>query len=95
MFADDLVIIATSMDKLQTLFTYVSDFCTQQELAINATKTELMVCGAASTLYSPADVVQFGSYHFKVVRSFKYLGLHFDHRASTKHMVTQVLVKAN
>ena len=35
-----------------------------------------------------------GRYRFKVVRSFKYLGISFDQQASAKHMIEHTIVKA-
>jgi hypothetical protein len=53
-----------------------------------------MVCGKASTEYATVTDVRIRRYSFKVVRSFKYLGLHFDQRASAVHMIEQQTIKA-
>lgn len=91
MFADDLVLLATSMDTLQLLFGHVQYFCTEEALTINADKTKLLICGPAARLFPSGGLVSFGDLHFQVVCSFKYLGLHFDSLASSKHMLTHLL----
>lgn len=48
-----------------------------------------MVCGQAANTYKNTLTVSLHSYTFKVVRSFKYLGLHFDQRASAAHMINE------
>ncbi len=35
MFADDIVLISTSFERLRTLFEYTHDFCADAELTIN------------------------------------------------------------
>jgi hypothetical protein len=62
MFADDIVVISLTMDKLQSLFGHVSDFCGQQELSINSSKTELMVCGPSVAAYPLNALVTFGEF---------------------------------
>lgn len=93
MFADDIVVVASSMDQMQSLFGHVHDFCESQDLTINADKTVLLVSGPAISSYAAGERITFGNLQFKVVRSFKYLGLHFDPNASSKHMIAQLLVK--
>ena len=51
MFADDIVLISTSFERLTTLFEYTHDFCVGAELSINESKTELLVCGRAASHY--------------------------------------------
>jgi hypothetical protein len=87
MFADDTVLIATSFDRLSTLFGHMCDFCDQQALQINANKTELMVCGPAARSFTGVPTVSIRSSTFRVVTSFKYLGLHFDQKASAPFMI--------
>ena len=55
MFADDAVLFATSARKLQSIFSYVLDFCNQEELTISETKTKLMVCGKDARLFKPGS----------------------------------------
>ncbi len=94
MFADDVVTFATSARKLQSLFSYVLDFCNREELTISEAKTKLMICGKDARLFKPGSCSQFAQYKFEVVSDFKYLGLHFDQEASTKHMITFIVDKA-
>jgi hypothetical protein len=78
LFADDLVLLATSFSMLSTLFQYVCDFCDANSLSINASKTELLVCGPDASNYSRNVAVRLGDHSIKVTTSFKYLGLQFD-----------------
>ncbi len=45
MFADDVVLVATSLSKLDVLFGHMCDFCLSEGLTISAPKTKLLVCG--------------------------------------------------
>jgi hypothetical protein len=67
MFADDIVIISTSLNKLRSLFSYVRTFCAEHELDINASKTELLVCGSDAPLYTTIATIDFDDLSFKVV----------------------------
>lgn len=78
LFADDIVLLATTWDMMSTLFTYVCEFCVGNELVINASKTELMVCGVDAPKYNSRPTVQLGDYVIKVATTFRYLGVHFD-----------------
>lgn len=46
MFADDIVLLAESMERLAFLFGAVKDFCAENRLAINAGKTKVLLCGS-------------------------------------------------
>ncbi len=53
-----------------------------------------MVCGKDAQAYSEGQRVTVGSFEFKHVKVFKYLGLHFDIAASTTCMINNILKKA-
>ena len=55
MFVDGVVLFATSACKLQSIFSYVLDFCNREELIISETKTKLMVCGKDARLFKPGS----------------------------------------
>jgi hypothetical protein len=67
MFADDIVIISTSLSKLCSLFSHVRTFCDEHELDINASKTELLVCGSDAHLYTTIATIDFDDLSFQVV----------------------------
>ncbi len=54
-----------------------------------------MVCGAVDPQFVSCATVKFGKFYFKIVKAFKYLGLHFDYIASSKYMIREILVRAS
>lgn len=94
MFADDVVLVATSFSKLDVLFGHMCNFCAAEQLTISATKTKLLVSGAPSPAIGASGTVTLHGYVVEVVTEFRYLGLHFDQRASTPHMLSALLLKA-
>lgn len=95
LFADDVVLIATSIDKLRNIFLHFKEFCCLKQLTINADKTKLLVAGVADDKFKPKSMVQFDTFSFECVAKFKYLGLIFDKGANSKPMIDGVLDKAN
>jgi hypothetical protein len=70
MFADDLVMMAESQEDLQRLTDVLSDWCRENELEVNVSKTKVMVVGKASKAQ-----VQLSGQRVEVVKVYKYLGL--------------------
>lgn len=93
MFADDIVLLAESMERMTTLFDAVSSFCSANALHISSDKTKLMLCGSLKGTIPTGQRVCLGAFAFEVVDSFKYLGLTFDHIASPKRMVECLTAK--
>jgi hypothetical protein len=50
-FADDIVVLATTYSKLTQLFGAVHSFCGQEQLVISEEKTKLLVCGDAAPAF--------------------------------------------
>lgn len=70
MFADDLVMMAESQEDLQSLTNVLSDWCGENELEVNVSKTKVMVVGKANKAQ-----VKLGDQRVEVVKVYKYLGL--------------------
>lgn len=70
MFADDLVMMAESQEDLQSLTNVLSDWCGENELEVNVSKTKVMVVGKANKAQ-----VKLGGQKVEVVKVYKYLGL--------------------
>lgn len=89
LFADDVVLLARTLEGLGHLFESFSTFCSSNHLRISRAKTQVMVVRDDNT-----DMVSFGSWQFKCVQEFKYLGLVFNKTASDVHMITHRLAAA-
>lgn len=94
LFADDVVLLAESLAKLQQIFGFFNDFCTSHKLTINADKTKLLVAGIVDPVCAPSSFVSFGDKRFECVDRFKYLGVVFDRRASCRTMLEGILTKS-
>ena len=67
-FADDLVLVAPSPDELQRLTDCFVQFCSENKLEINLSKTKAMYVNRKAKL-------RVGNFTVKTVAEFKYLGL--------------------
>lgn len=82
LYADDIVLLASSQSELQQLMDILADFCDQAELTINLSKTEVLVF-SRSRVGIKADVFYRQT---KVTQStkYKYLGVNFTARYGAK-----------
>ena len=73
LFADDLVLLSTSKEKLQLLINAMNDYCEEWNLKINVKKTYVQVFSN----YRDNAVCEFylESYKLQNVKDFKYLGI--------------------
>ncbi len=72
MYADDIVLLASSAKDLQTYMGILGDFCDDRQLTINTEKTRVLVFG--SKKQDPCEF-QIGGEMIEQVKSYKYLGL--------------------
>ncbi|CAK9290837.1 unnamed protein product [Gordionus sp. m RMFG-2023] len=79
-YADDLVMIAKSLEEAQNLVLILNSFSLKVGLDINFDKTVIMPSSHAPPL---GDLVVGGKL-VKVVSSYKYLGVNMDKRGSCK-----------
>ena len=92
MFADYLCIIAESADELQTAINSLANYCSQNGLRINASKTKCMVfyCGRPPTCSFTLENTPLES-----VNEFTYLGFQFTTQLSFSAHLLNITTKAN
>ena len=86
LFADDLVLLATSLDMLQQQIYWLEDFCRCNLLSINTDKTKAMKMGEANDtmpLYCNNITLEW-------VDSYKYLGLQINAKMQESYMVSNL-----
>lgn len=103
LFADDVVLAASSVDGLRAVVTCAKDWARRHHMVINASKSgTLLTCdvevegtvawaagGKADYEASPAAFTTDLGVCIPLVSSYKYLGLHVDEAVSLKAMVAQ------
>lgn len=87
LFADDVVIVTTTPQSMHRVFEQFDIFCGENALSINASKTEMLIYRYKSCTAPKEDFFVSGEYKFKIVDSFKYLGVHFTNTACPKYMI--------
>ena len=75
LFADDLLLLAKSQERLQSLVNCVRDYCESSALVINSTKTKVQ---AFSNFRNFKPTIILDGVELEVVQSFKYLGVTFQ-----------------
>ena len=85
LYADDVVLLADTPDALQALIDAMHEFCCNLGLAINAGKTQIMLC-LPPRARRPLTRWRLAGAVLEVVPEFKYLGLMLDGRASAQAM---------
>ena len=91
MYADDIVLIAESSEKLQAMIDSLNQYCLLNKLEVNTAKTKSMVfhrgrCPRSSFTYAGNEI--------EIVKSFKYLGFTFTTQLSFSRHVESLIVKA-
>jgi hypothetical protein len=91
LFADDIVLLAESADKLQQMLNQVFYFCSKWRSEVNAKKTEVMIFGP-----KPKKKYEwrFGEVKLNVTDKYKYLGLDFCSNLSWKKTKERFFAKA-
>ncbi|MCO5581159.1 hypothetical protein L7F22_035037 [Adiantum nelumboides] len=72
-YADDVVLFSHHAHTLQKMMNAVSDFCKTSGLAVNVTKTKVMVIKTHHTGDQPT--IMYNGHELEVVDRFKYLGI--------------------
>ena len=78
LYADDLVLFATSNVGLQKQLDRLSDFCKQWELKINTKKTKVMCISKNKHRTSTCDNLHIAGENLERVKVYKYLGLEIN-----------------
>jgi exonuclease III len=89
MFADDLVIVADTQRQLQLLADILKEWCEDNALRVNASKTKVMVVGPRG---HKAKINLAGT-TLEVVKEYKYLGMILSNDLSWNKHVSYVLGK--
>jgi hypothetical protein len=76
LYADDLALLASSADHLQQQLNALRAFCTEYDMEVNVSKTEIVAFGKQK--YKGAHVWQYAGAPVKVSEQFKYLGIMLD-----------------
>lgn len=77
-FADDLVLVAPSVEKLQNLVNILADHCQKYRMSVNVDKTKTMVFRKNYQTRREDISVKYGHQTLEQVRNYKYLGIIFD-----------------
>jgi len=79
LFADDRLLISTSVKGLNTQLLSLQDYCDNKKLTVNAAKTQVMILRPGGGGGKPAQGEKFfyAGRPLEVVKSVKYLGLTF------------------
>lgn len=91
LFADDLTLISTSGEKLQTMLHVLHEFCESTGMDVNTTKTEILVMGrSASVAQCMGLQFYYKTVRINVVSLAKYLGVHFQSHGRFTFAVSQL-----
>jgi hypothetical protein len=84
LYADDIVIIAESLDDLQKGMDILKDYCERWKLTVNINKTKVMIFRKGGRLPRNIRVMYNGS-EIEIVNKFTYLGIVFSCGGSFEH----------
>jgi len=95
LFADDVILMATSLQGLQKQIDALSQFCKDYGLQINLVKTKAMRFGGKTVLrQAPAIEVFISGKPIEAVSEFKYLGITFVEQGTFKVAVEKLRISA-
>ena len=85
LYADDTVILAENQSELQKTLEILHEYCITNELAINTTKTRVMVCSCGKIRNKPTFT--YGVNKLEIVFEYMYLGVKVTYNGKFKdHM---------
>jgi hypothetical protein len=93
LFADDLVLLSTSMTGLQHSINCLHQFCNDWRLQINTAKTKVLIFNCPPSV-SSKYVFSFGTYNIELTESYIYLGISLHRSGSFNPAVTLLNNKA-
>ena len=91
LYADDLLLMSTSPQGLQTYLDNLKTFCDSSQLRVNLTKTQIVISQQSPKSKQSPPQWHFDGKRVKVIPQYKYLGLIFDQ----KHGFTRCVEKLN
>jgi len=77
LYADDTVIMAESADDLQTALNVLADYCDENKLVVNSSKTKILVFSRGVLRNLPSFT--FNNMNLEIVKSYQYLGIIFNY----------------
>ncbi|KAK3087181.1 hypothetical protein FSP39_002749 [Pinctada imbricata] len=78
LYADDLVLISTSLDGLQRKFDTLSDYCDKWRLRVNVNKTMVMPITKSGRPLAGRQNIKYKGHDLEYTNTYKYLGIVFD-----------------
>jgi hypothetical protein len=92
-FADDLILLSTTKDGLQTSLDCLSEYCVKEKLTVNLDKTNAMIFSKKKH-----DMAQLCFYYnhstVRLVYEYKYLGIIFTYNGKLKYAAEQLADRA-
>ena len=89
-YADDLVLMSTSKDVLQSCLEKLSIYCEKWKLELNIKKTKTVIFNRQGSLIKKHKFY-FKSNHLEAVKEYKYLGFTFSCSGSTTPGITNLI----
>ena len=93
LFADDMVILGDSPQNIQNSIDLLNSYCKKWSLAVNTSKTKVMVFRKRGGLL-PKEVFTFNESELEIVDNFNYLGAVFNYTGTFVHNQEQLVGKA-
>ncbi len=93
LYADDTVILAESELELQRAMNSLFEFCINNKLQINTSKTKIMVFSRGKIRNRP--VIQFGNDTLEVVDEYVYLGIVVNYNGNFNKAISRLVSLAN
>ncbi|CAM9863416.1 unnamed protein product, partial [Heterosigma akashiwo] len=79
LYADDVVLLASSRQELQVLLNILQDFCDKSGMSVNLKKSKIVLFkGSAAGNVGPLTTLVFNKKIVEEVPFYKYLGVLFD-----------------
>lgn len=93
LYADDLVIMASSEADLQSKIDLLNKYCKQNQLQVNTAKTKVLVCRRGGKL--PGDPHFFyGNNELEITNKYDYLGLKISTTGFSRTTANEAILKA-
>ena len=92
-YADDIVLMATSPEGLQTGLDILKNYCERNKLTVNLAKNKVM-CVSKRRKKPHRIVFMYGDKQLECVENFKYLGIEFNQLNNTNCAVEQLCKQA-
>ena len=84
-YADDIVLLAESMEELQNMTTKIEEQCIRYKMKINSLKTKSMKIGRQNEVQN----IQTSEGPIEQVEDFKYLGVTFTSQGETRKAIQE------